>query len=36
MKNFSPTRAWIETVLLFAVFVLAEWIWPVADFLEGK
>ena len=36
MKNFSPSRACIEMVLLLIAFVIAEWIWPVAELLEGE
>ena len=28
--------ALFEAVLLYAVFIIAEWIWPLRDFLEGK
>jgi hypothetical protein len=35
-QNCGVLRGAFETLLLFAVFVIAERIWPVRDFLEGK
>ena len=29
-------RVWLETLLLFAVFVIAGWIWPSHELAEGE
>jgi len=35
-QNCVVPREVIEAALLLIAFVIAEWIWPVGDLLEGE